>query len=202
MNASDQPVHLVALAGSPRVRGNTDTLLAAALEGAEEAGARVERYDLRAMRIAPCVHCGGCTGGEGRCVINDDMQRLYEPLQVADRIVIASPVFFMGLTAQAKAMIDRCQPLWVRRDLGRPVSRATHERAALYLGAGGSDFAHLFDAPRTVLAAWYWTLEIFDRTELTFRAVDARGAIRDHPTALAQARQAGRALARRRLSEE
>jgi hypothetical protein len=189
-------ISVLAFACSPRRGGNTDILLAAALEGAEEAGARVERFDLRAMQIAPCRHCGGCAGGGGRCVIDDDMQRLYEPLRTADRIIVASPVFFMGLTAQAKTMIDRCQPLWTRRHLGRDVAESRHERAGLYLGAGGSSFDHLFDAPRAVLAAWYWTLQIFERHELTFADTDRKGAILDHPGALDQARDAGRDLVR------
>ncbi|MFW5866862.1 MAG: flavodoxin family protein [Armatimonadota bacterium] len=195
-------VHVLALACSPRRGGNTDTLLAAALEGAREAGARIDRFDLRDMRIVPCRHCGGCVGGAGRCVIEDDMQRLYDPLRTADRIIVASPIFFMSLTAQAKTMIDRCQPLWTRRNLGRDVSEARHARAGLYLGAGGSTFDHLFDAARMVLAAWYWTLQIFERRELTFGDTDRKGAILEHPTALDQAHGAGRDLASWRTGEE
>jgi len=193
--SANEPVRLIAFACSPRRGGNTDALLAAALEGAADAGARVRRFNLREMSIAPCRHCGGCAGGAGHCVIEDEMQRLYEPLRAADRIIIASPIFFMSLTAQAKAMVDRCQPLWVRRNRGETVAQARYRRAALYLGAGGGDLPHLFDAARMVLAAWYWTLEIFERRELTFGGIDARGAICDHPTALEQAHAAGRSLA-------
>ncbi|MFW6437814.1 MAG: flavodoxin family protein [Armatimonadota bacterium] len=204
MTAASQfdAANILAFAGSPRRGGNTDTLLAAALEGAAEAGARVERHDLPSMEIAPCRHCGGCADGNGRCVTEDDMQRLYAPLRTADRIIIASPIFFMGLTAQAKTMIDRCQPLWIRRNLGRDVSETRLERAGLYLGAGGSDFAHLFDAARMVLAAWYWTLQVFERREVTFASTDRKGTILQHPTALDQAREAGRDLALWRADEE
>lgn len=195
-------IRLIAFACSPRAGGNTDALLDAALTGAAEAGASVRRFNLRNMTIAPCRHCGGCADGSGRCVIDDNMQRLYEPLRAADRVVIASPVFFMCLTAQAKTMIDRCQPLWVRRNLGRSVAEARHPRAALYLGAGGSDLPHLFDATRLVLASWYWTLQIFERREVTVPCVDARGAVHEHPSALEDAREAGRALAQWRAEEE
>ena len=195
-------ISLIAFACSPREGGNSDLLLEAAIEGALEGGALVERFDLRDMTIAHCRHCGGCAEGNGRCVIEDDMQRLYSPLRRCDRLIIASPVFFMSLTAQAKTMIDRCQPLWVCRNLGQDVSEASHRRASLYLGVGGADFEHLFDGSRSVLAAWLWTLQIFQRTELVFRGVDARGAIREHPGAIEAAREAGRTIAMSDLAEE
>ncbi|GAJ23061.1 unnamed protein product, partial [marine sediment metagenome] len=53
----------------------------------------------------------------GRCKIEDDMQMVYRELEDADRIVLASPIQFMGVTAQMKAMIDRCQALWARKYL-------------------------------------------------------------------------------------
>ena len=194
---------VLAFACSPRRGGNTDTLLDAALDGAAEAGACIERYYLRELRIAPCLHCGGCVRTPGRCVVDDDMQRLYEPLRAADRIIIASPVFFMSVTAQAKAMIDRCQPLWVLRVIERrPVAASRLARAALYLGAGGAEYPNSFEGARLTLNAWYWTLEIAERRELTFGGIDQRGAIRAHPTALDDARRAGHDLAAWRLDGE
>jgi len=192
----DNGAHVLALACSPRRGGNTDTLLDAALEGAAEADARVERFHLCEMRISPCLHCGGCVRTPGRCVVDDDMQRLYEPLRAADRIIIASPVFFMSVPAQANAMIDRCQPLWVLRAIAhRPVAASRLARAVLYLGAGGAAYPDSFEGTRLTLRAWYWTLEIVERRELTFVGIDERGAIRGHPTALDDARRAGRDLA-------
>ncbi len=188
-------IRVLAIACSPREAGNTDALLDAAIAGATEAGARVEHFVLREMSISPCAACGACASGSGRCIVEDDMRRLYEPLVRAGRIIIASPVYFMCLPAQAKAMVDRCQPLWVRRNRGEDVSEARHPRAALYLGVGGGDLPHLFDASRTVLNSWYWTLQVFERRELSFAGVDARGAIAQHPSALADAREAGRSLA-------
>jgi len=191
-----EPVRVVGLAGSPRQGGNTDLLLDAVLEGAEQAGATVRKFVLRDLDIHPCRHCGGCERTGGSCVVEDDMQTLYEPLRTADRIVIASPMFFMSLTATAKAMIDRCQPFWVRKYvLGRPVAQSAYERAGLFVGLGGTKFKTLFDSSRLILRSWFVILEVPVWSELTYREVDAKGEITSHPTALAEAREAGRALA-------
>ncbi len=199
----DDAPRLLALACSPRRGGNTETLLDAALEGAAQTGACIERFHLRELRISPCLHCGGCVRTPGQCVIDDDMQQLYEPLRAADRIILASPVFFMSVTAQAKAMIDRCQPLWVLRAIEQqPVAASRLARAALYLGAGGAASPDSFDGARLTLNAWYWTLEIAERRELTFGGMDDEGAIRGHPTALDEARRAGCDLAAWRSHEE
>jgi len=61
--------------------------------------------------------CTGCDGCEktGMCVIKDDMQDVYTLMDDADVIIIASPIFFYGVTSQVKALIDRGQAMWWRR---------------------------------------------------------------------------------------
>lgn len=196
-------VRVVGFAGSPRRGGNTDMLLDAVLAGADEAGAAVERYVLRDLDIHPCRHCGGCTRTGGKCVVQDDMQTLYQPLRAADRIVIASPMFFMSLTATAKTMIDRCQPFWVLKYLvHQPVASSTYQRAGLFLGVGGTKYKTLFDSSRLILRSWFTIIEVPTWHELTYREVDDKGAIARHPTALAEARQAGQELAAQQVRWE
>src|SRR3972149_2049219 len=62
----------------------------------------------------PCQNCDGCLH-TGVCIIDDDMQAIHYKLKEADRLVLAAPVFFLGLPAQAKAMVDRCQALWMEK---------------------------------------------------------------------------------------
>ena len=191
-----KPVRIIGFAGSPRRGGNTDLLLDAVLEGACEVGATAQKFVLRDLDIHPCRHCGGCERTAGNCVVEDDMQTLYEPLRSADRIVVASPMFFMSLTAQTKAMIDRCQPFWVRKYvLGQPVAESIHERAGLFVGLGGTKFKTLFDSSRIILRSWFAVLEVPQWHELTYREIDRKGQIADHPTALHDAREAGQRLA-------
>ena len=99
---------------SPRQDGNSDILLNSAIKGAESNGAVVEKIIIRDLQIAPCNSCGGCWE-KGDCVIDDDMQKIYPKLVDADGIIVASPIYFMGVSAQLKAFIDRCQAFWARK---------------------------------------------------------------------------------------
>jgi len=115
-------MRVLGIAGSPRRGGNTDLLLEKAIAGASDAGAETEIIVLHGLNISPCRHCDGCLEA-GRCVIEDDMQWIHTRLRESDRLIVASPVFFMGLTAQTKMMIDRCQALWaIKYVLKQPVA--------------------------------------------------------------------------------
>jgi NADPH-dependent FMN reductase len=187
---------VLGLMGSPRIRGNSDLLLDAALGAAEQAGAECRKFVLNRMDIKPCQHCEGCTRTRGHCVVEDEMQTLYEPLRTADRIVLAAPTFFMSLSAQAKIAIDRCQPFWVVKYLLRqPTAAAEHERRGLYLGVGGCDFRTVFDSARLILRSWFAVLDVPKWDMLTFNPVEHRGEIASHPTALTEAAEAGSRLA-------
>jgi multimeric flavodoxin WrbA len=189
-------MRVLGIMGSPRIGGNSDLLLDACLQGASEAGADCRKVVLNRLDIRPCQHCDGCTRTKGSCVVQDDMQSLYEPLRASDRIVIASPVFFMSLTAQTKAMIDRCQPFWVLKYLAKqPVAQSEHERRGLYLGVGGCDFKTLFDSARLILRSFFTIAEVPEWDMLTYSSVEHRGEIKGHPTALREAAEAGRRLA-------
>src|SRR3989339_1579099 len=102
---------VLALSGSPRKKGNTETLLRAVLKGVTAAGGEVQLIRLYDLRIQPCIACGGCDK-TGECVLEDDMQELYPKILAVPRGILASPIYFYGITAQAKGFVDRCQALW------------------------------------------------------------------------------------------
>jgi hypothetical protein len=186
---------VLGIMGSPRMDGNSDLLLDAALKGAEAEGARCAKVVLQKLDLHPCRHCDGCTRTQGTCVVQDGMQTLYEPLRTSDRIIIASPTFFMSLTAQAKTMIDRCQPFWVLKYVAKvPVARSEHPRKGLYLGVGGCGFRTLFDSARIILRSFFTIAEVPQWDMLTFPSVEHRGEIAKHPSALRDAEEAGRKL--------
>lgn len=128
---------VVVFNGSPRIGGNIDTLVGEALRPIEDAGHETATFRLNEMRIRPCQDCGGCTGS-GRCVQADDMAAIADAIRASDRFVLASPIFFFGLSAQAKTMIDRCQAFWCEKYLlKQPIPEGEHGRKGLLLLVGG-----------------------------------------------------------------
>jgi len=99
-------VKILAISASPRTAGNTEILLEEALEGTRTEGADAELFSLAGKDIKPCDSCGSCHR-TGTCHIDDDMQVVYEKMAEADGIMLGTPVYFYGMTAQLKTMIDR-----------------------------------------------------------------------------------------------
>ena len=94
------------LKSSPRENGNSNTLAGQVEAGAREAGAEVGSRMLHHMDIRPCDACDVCQE-TGVCIVKDDMQKIYPLLEKADAIVIASPIYWFTISAQAKLCIDR-----------------------------------------------------------------------------------------------
>ena len=104
---------VLAVAGSPRKQGNSDLLCDRVLAGAESAGSRVEKVYLHDCNIRPCNACETCLKGDShRCVIDDDMGPLYQKLEECDVLVIASPIYFLNLSAQTVLFLNRTYPLF------------------------------------------------------------------------------------------
>jgi len=185
---------VLGIAGSPRRGGNTDLLLSEVMRGAASRGAEVKTIILNDLTIAPCQHCDACLE-IGRCQVEDDMQMVYRELEQADRLVLASPIHFMGLTAQAKAMIDRCQALWARKyRLKIPPLGNRRERKGLFVSVGGRRSANQFEPALATVKSLFKVLDITYAGELVFPGVDEKGAISKYPEALTQAFLAGQKL--------
>ena len=103
--------NIVILAGSPRKVSSTDKLAAAFAEGAKGAGHTVTTFRVADMKISGCLGCGHCFQKEGVCVQKDDMQTILDAIRKADTLVLASPVYFWGISAQLKLVIDRTYAL-------------------------------------------------------------------------------------------
>ncbi len=185
---------VLGILGSPRKDGNSEILLDAALQGAEEAGAEIEKIRLTDMNYEACRECHGCDD-TGDCIVEDDMQKLYTKMIECDRIILASPVFFMGISAQAKAMIDRCQCLWVRKyRMKRIIGKGRDHRKGFLIAVGGSPNPEKFIAPVKVSRAFFATLDVDYGNEVLIAGVDTKGDINKHPSKIEETRQRGRIL--------
>jgi len=188
-------MRVVAFFGSPRKDGNTSILVGEAIRGVEEGGHSVRLYKVAQMKIRPCLNCGGCEEA-GECIIQDDeMGKIYAAIREADRIILASPIFFSGVSAQTKAMIDRCQALWCEKYLlKREIPAGPVGRQGLFLTVGGMKTAKHAECANSTATAFFRSVSVPQHAFLAWRGVDAKGAIREHPTALQEAYEAGRAL--------
>ncbi|MGI2336784.1 MAG: flavodoxin family protein [Dehalogenimonas sp.] len=187
-------MNVIGLSGSPRLGGNTEQLLYEVLRGARSAGAETRVIEIADLDIAGCTHCDYCRR-TGECKINDDMDKVYNALREADRIVVASPLHFMSVTAQLKAAIDRCQCFWVRKyEMKLPPLEPAKVRKGLFVAVGGRSTKTLFDAARTTVKALFVVIDVEYAGELLFSGVDEAGSITNVPNALQQAFEAGQKL--------
>lgn len=101
-------MEILILNGSPRADGGTKAMVDAFATAAEEAGHDVAVFDVANLSIAGCRACEWChTQGDGRCVIRDDMDPIYEAWDGADMIVLASPVYYGSFSGQLHCALHR-----------------------------------------------------------------------------------------------
>ncbi len=184
---------VLGLQGSPRTKGNTSVLLSAYLAEAERLGAQTEHLDVAKKNISPCKECGTCEK-KGFCPIEDDMQEIYPLLRRADIIVMATPVFFYGPTAQIKALIDRSQALWARRYVHGLIDPGRKWRRGFLLSLGATKGKNLFEGVNLTAKYFFDAVGADFDGGLTYKQIEASGDIEKHPTALTDAREKARAL--------
>ena len=184
---------VLSIMGSPRRRGNTELILDRALEGARQAGAEVEKVLVSKLRISPCLEIYACRK-DGNCSIKDDMQALYGKLLEADHVIFASPIFFYGITSQAKAVVDRCQALWVRRYVLGIGSDDRRERRGLFISVGATRGAKLFDGAVLTVKYFFDAIGVKYWAGLLVRGIDSKGQILERPEVLQDAFRLGQEL--------
>jgi len=179
---------VLGLQGSPRVKGNTGILLASFLKEAGRLGALTQHLDVAKKNITPCQECGVCEE-KGFCPIDDDMQEVYPLLRRADIIVIATPIFFYGATAQLKALIDRSQALWSRRYIHKFEDPGMKWRRGFLLAVGATKGKNLFEGVELTAKYFFDAVGANYEGSLTYKRIEASGDIKNHPTALKDAKE-------------
>lgn len=190
------PIKVLAFAGSPRRGGNSETLLDWVLAAmAREPDVVVEKVILVDAGINPCKGCNACQK-LNKCVQRDGMDIYHDRIIEADIIVLAAPIFCMGIAAQAKALIDRAQVFTSRKYvLKLPVVSPERKgkRLGIFLSTAGQNWSYVFDAAVPSVKCFYNVIEVKDRDirYLMINHVDEKGAILRHPTAKADAEKLG-----------
>ena len=172
---------ILGLQGSPRKGGNTDYFLASFLEKAGQAGATVKTVHVARAGIVPCKGCGYCEK-KGTCVIADDPMSLeiFGLLRQADLVVAATPVYFYAASAQLKVLIDRCQTLWSRKYVYKLKDPLASTRKGFLFSVAASRGRQLFDGIHLSTKYFFDAIDAQFSHVLTYRDIEAKGAIRNH----------------------
>ena len=162
---------VLGLQGSPRKGGNTDTFLSAFLDGAARKGAAVKAIQAAKAGIVACKGCGYCEK-KGTCVITDDpmAMEIYGLIRRADLVVAASPVYFYGISAQLKILIDRCQTLWSRKYVLKVKDPLASERKGLLFSVAASRGRQLFDGIHLTAKYFFDAIDARMENAITYRA--------------------------------
>lgn len=187
----------MAIHGSARRRGNSRRLLDELVAATSEARPDLEWRHVHAYSadVDPCIACGGCEEDQVGCVQeHDGWHELEGALRAADVLVLASPVYFMGLPAPVKAMIDRLQAMWWHRERGGQVATNTgpFRRAALILTAAGDEGT--FSPSRRMAKAAFNTLRFEQVGEVLGGDLEGEDDTAPRDDLLEAARELGRKL--------
>ncbi|MBP5798413.1 MAG: flavodoxin family protein [Prevotella sp.] len=163
-------MNILILSGSPRKNGNTDLLVDAFVKGASQKH-HVEVVSVRDYKVNTCLGCNACfMSKDNTCAQKDDMPIIYDKMSHADMLVIASPVYFYGLSALLKAVIDRFH---------NPIRDTFHIKKMALLLVGAATLPELFDS---ILAQYQLCLNFFkleDAGHMLVRGVKDKGDIKN-----------------------
>ena len=181
---------ILGLQGSPRKKGNTNYLLSSFMTAAEKLGARTHVIDVTQKKIIPCKEYTVCEK-KGYCPIEDDVKdEIYPLLREAEMVVVATPIFFYNMTAQLKAVIDRCQTFWARKYKLKLKDPGANMRRGFLLAVGATKGKNLFEGLN--LTTQYFFDAIWAKFEgsLTYRGIEGPKDMARHSTVTDEIEQA------------
>lgn len=175
---------IAVLIGSPRKGGNTESLARSFIDGAKENN-DIEVITVANSKIKGCTGCNYCYKDKShRCIQNDGMQEIYEKLAAADIIVIATPVYFYGVSSQLKCLIDR---------LHNPIRNSFRVKKLVLLSVAADTIPTVFDSIKTM---YYSVLSYFSLENggiITVPGVEIKESIIGNP-ALKEAYELGESI--------
>lgn len=183
---------ILGISTSPRFPSNSELLLRQALDGAESTGVEIDNIRLSDYNINPCIACDACFA-IGQCRIQDDYQEILQKMLGADRLIFATPLFFMSVSAQAKILIDRGQCLWAYKHiLKKQLFIPKRDRRAMVIAVGGSKSKKQFESIQLTMMSYFDVLEMHYAMNVFVSQIDGPGEVQKHPSILQEARRLGR----------
>ena len=182
---------VIGINGSPR-KGNSFKLLEKFLEGAKDKGLNVKLIDACKIKISPCQECGYCSK-EGICRIKDDMTEIRELFENAKYIAVCSPVFFFGVSAQLKILIDRCQPLWVKKYILK-TAKTKDGRKGFFFSTGGFNKEITFKGGELTIKAFFDSLNVEFAEKIFVPSMEYKNDILHRKDCLEKAYEIGKSL--------
>ena len=173
---------VLGLQGSPRKKGNTNFLLETFMKAAGNMGAQTHIVDCTRKNIIPCKEYVVCEK-KGFCPIEDDVRdEIYPLLRQAEVVIIATPIFFYNMTAQLKAVIDRCQTFWARKYKLKLRDPGANMRRGFLLAVGATRGKNLFEGLNLTTQYFFDAIGAKFEGSLTYRGIEGPKDMAGHPT--------------------
>ena len=129
-------MNILILNGSPRPNGNTAAMISAFVEGLDHKRHEITVIDVCRKKVAGCLGCEYChTKGNGSCIQKDDMQEIYEAIEAAEMLVLASPIYYFGYSAQLQSVIHRTYAIGIPKKLKQAMLILSSGSENVYDGA-------------------------------------------------------------------
>ena len=176
--------------GSPRRKGNTSYLLATFMQAAEKLGAQTRIVEVPRKNIIPCKELVVCEK-KGYCPIDDDVKtEIYPLIRQAEIVVLATPIFFFNMTAQLKAVVDRCQLFWARKYRFKLTDPARKTKRGFLLSVGASKGRSLFEGLQLTAKYFFDAIDARFEGSLTYREIEGPKDMARHATVAADVEKA------------
>ncbi len=180
--------------GSPRKKGNTSFLLSTFMQAVEKLGAQTRIIEVAQKNIIPCKEYVVCEK-KGYCPIDDDIKtEIYPLIRQAEVVVLASPIFFYNMTAQLKAVVDRCQTFWARKYKLKLTDPAKKTKRGFFLSVGATKGKNLFEGLQLTAQYFFDAIDARFEGSLTYRDIEGPKDMAKHPNVLEDVEKAAAEL--------
>jgi len=166
---------IVGICGSPRKNGNSEILLDEFLRYFE-GRAEIKKIFLNSLKFVPCQECENVRK-DGRCKINDDMQKVYDEIESSDIVVVSSPIFFGSLSAQTKMMIDRFQCQWLGINFFKTFK--PKRKRGYFICVEASQRDDFVENAKSIIKNFFSTIGAVYSGEVICKGIDEKGKVRE-----------------------